>query len=118
MRRMRTVISVVSVAAIAALGVTGIAWADAATLGKCQKAISKENQKLEAKMVKALNKCADNYQKAVKKGDPMLWSGPWEILSGTGELENLKGRGTWWETEPTHIIYTGWIRFKDYKHDD
>jgi len=59
-----------------------------------------------------------NFGPAVKKGDPMLWSGPWEILSGTGELENLRGQGTWWETEPTHIIYEGWIRFKDYPNND
>jgi hypothetical protein len=59
-----------------------------------------------------------NFGPAVKKGNPMLWSGPWEILSGTGELENLHGQGTWWETEPTHIEYTGWIRFKDYDKDD
>jgi hypothetical protein len=24
------------------------------------------------------------------------WYGQWVILSGTGELENLRGRGTWW----------------------
>ena len=24
------------------------------------------------------------------------WSGKWVILSGTGELENLRGQGTWW----------------------
>lgn len=53
-----------------------------------------------------------NFGPAVKTGDPMLWSGPWEILSGTGELENLRGQGTWWEIEPTHIEYTGWIRFE------
>lgn len=42
-----------------------------AAIDQCQKAIAKEHAKLEAKMVKALNKCADNYQKAVKKGDPL-----------------------------------------------
>jgi len=59
-----------------------------------------------------------NFGLAVKTGDPFLWSGPWEILSGTGELENLSGHGTWWEIESYNIEYTGWIRFKDYKHDD
>ena len=59
-----------------------------------------------------------NFGPAVKTGAPMLWSGPWEILSGTGELENLSGKGTWWEITPTHIEYIGWIRFKDYSNDD
>ena len=59
-----------------------------------------------------------NFGPAVKQGDPWLWSGPWEILSGTGELENLQGKGTWREITTEHIEYTGWIRFKDYKHDD
>ncbi|MBN2334428.1 hypothetical protein JXL21_02635 [Candidatus Bathyarchaeota archaeon] len=52
-----------------------------------------------------------NFGPAVKTGDPMLWSGSWEIMSGTGELENLYGQGTWYETEPTHIVYTGWVQF-------
>ena len=54
-----------------------------------------------------------NFGPAEKKGSPMLWSGPWEILDGTGELDNLSGEGTWWEITPKNIEYTGWIRFKD-----
>jgi len=59
-----------------------------------------------------------NFGPAVKTGEPMLWSGPWEILSGTGELENLRGQGTWWEITPKNIEYTGWIQFKAYDNDD
>ena len=58
-----------------------------------------------------------NFGPAEKKGDPMLWSGPWEILSGTGELENLQGEGIWWEITPTHIEYYGWVRFHEYQND-
>ena len=59
-----------------------------------------------------------SFSPAVKTGDPMLWSGPWEIVSGTGELENLRGRGTWWEIETENIEYTGWIRFWDDDFED
>jgi len=27
---------------------------------------------------------------------PFWWSGKWVILSGTGDLANLRGQGTWW----------------------
>ena len=46
-----------------------------------------------------------------------VWYGSWEIISGTGELENLSGQGKWWGSQH-HLEYKGWIRFKDYKHDD
>lgn len=59
-----------------------------------------------------------NFGPAVKTGVPMLWSGPWEILSGTGELENLRGQGTWWEISPTNIEYTGWIQFMERARDN
>lgn len=42
-----------------------------AEVGKCQKAIAGVHLKLEASITKSLNKCADGYQKAVAKGDPL-----------------------------------------------
>ncbi len=68
MNRMRTGLLVAILIGFVSVGLSGPVLG---SIDKCQKAISKENQKLEAKMVKALNKCADNYQKAVKKGDPL-----------------------------------------------
>ena len=59
-----------------------------------------------------------NFGPGVKKGDPMEWSGAWRILSGTGELENLRGRGVWWQVEPQHLEYKGWIRFKLNKNEE
>ena len=31
-----------------------------------------------------------------KTVEPQLWSGEWVILSGEGDLENLRGQGTFW----------------------
>lgn len=42
-----------------------------ASIDKCQKAVAGVHLKLEASVAKALNKCADAYQKAVLKGDPL-----------------------------------------------
>ncbi len=42
------------------------------------------------------------------------WSGKWEILSGTGELENLRGRGKWWGPS-LDLDYKGKIYFIDYE---
>jgi hypothetical protein len=39
------------------------------------------------------------------------WEGTWEILEGEGDLTNLKGNGTWIETEDYHVDYTGEIQF-------
>jgi hypothetical protein len=51
--------------------VVGSAGTALAALDGCQKAVAKENQKLASKMTGAINKCADSYQKAVAKGDPV-----------------------------------------------
>jgi hypothetical protein len=43
------------------------------------------------------------------------WSGQWVIISGTGELENLRGQGTWWGpgfgAVGPDIFYSGQIHF-------
>jgi hypothetical protein len=46
------------------------------------------------------------------------WDGKWVILSGTGDLANLRGHGTWWgpgwQGDPTewgNIPYAGEIHF-------
>jgi hypothetical protein len=49
----------------------GVAAPASAEIGKCQKAIAGVHLKLEAAITKSLNKCADGYQKAVAKGDPL-----------------------------------------------
>lgn len=41
---------------------------------------------------------------------PVDWSGTWVILSGTGELENLHGQGTWWGDLP-NLEYEGKAHF-------
>ena len=44
-----------------------------------------------------------------------LWSGQWVILSGTGELANLRGQGTFWgpvNPEGINYPYSGWIHFE------
>jgi hypothetical protein len=46
------------------------------------------------------------------------WQGKWVILSGTDELETLRGQGTWWGPgyvggpEPGNIPYEGNIHFE------
>jgi len=43
-----------------------------------------------------------------------LWSGQWVILSGTGDLANLRGQGTFWGPEEAGGFtypYSGWIHF-------
>ncbi len=52
-------------------GLIAVPRSVSADLAGCQKGISKEAQKLEAKVLKTFNKCADGYQKAVAKGDPL-----------------------------------------------
>jgi hypothetical protein len=53
-----------------------------------------------------------------KTGEPFLWSGQWVILSGTGELADLHGQGTWWGPGalepwvPGDLEYSGQIHFK------
>jgi hypothetical protein len=44
-------------------------------------------------------------------GDPLLWHGTWVILSGTGDLENLRGRGTWYGPS-RNLVYDGYIHFE------
>jgi len=39
-----------------------------------------------------------------------LWSGKWVILSGTGDLANLRGKGTW-EGPSFNLDYSGQIHF-------
>jgi len=41
---------------------------------------------------------------------PGEWSGEWVILSGTGDLENLRGQGTWWGP-PKDVDYSGKMHF-------
>ena len=45
------------------------------------------------------------------------WSGEWEILSGTDDLENLRGHGTWWGPSKD-LEYSGKIYFRQPKYDD
>jgi hypothetical protein len=45
-----------------------------------------------------------------KTGEPLEWYGTWVIISGTGELENLHGRGTWWGPS-FDLDYDGKIHF-------
>jgi len=40
-----------------------------------------------------------------------LWSGKWVILSGTGDLANLRGKGTW-EGPSFDLDYSGQIHFE------
>lgn len=53
-----------------------------------------------------------------KKPEGQDWHGHWVILSGKGDLANLRGRGTWWgpgAPEPGvegPLDYSGWIHFK------
>ena len=48
--------------------------------------------------------------------EPGWWFGEWVILSGTGELANLRGQGTWWGpgfgAVGPDIYYSGNIHFK------
>jgi hypothetical protein len=46
-----------------------------------------------------------------KTGEPLEWYGTWVILSGSGELENLRGQGTWWGPS-MDLDYAGKIHFK------
>lgn len=55
-----------------------------------------------------------------RTGEPFWWYGQWVILSGTGELANLRGQGTWWGPgyegleipgERPDIYYSGNIHF-------
>ena len=39
------------------------------------------------------------------------WSGKWVILSGGGDLENLRGQGTWWQISPLNLVYSGKVHF-------
>ncbi len=39
------------------------------------------------------------------------WSGTWEIMSGTDELENIRGRGCWWGPS-FDLDYNGKICFE------
>jgi len=46
--------------------------------------------------------------------EPGWWSGQWLILSGTGELANLHGQGTWWGPgfgNSPAIYYSGQVHF-------
>lgn len=55
----------------------------------------------------------------VKASPEADWVGHWVILSGSGELENLRGNGTFWgpgwlESDPTaygQIYYDGQVKF-------
>lgn len=39
------------------------------------------------------------------------WTGTWRIIGGGGELANLHGNGTFWNTAPLNIGYMGRIHF-------
>lgn len=56
---------------VAAVAAMAIAAPSQASIDKCQKAIAGVHLKLEASITKALGKCADGYQKAIAKGDPL-----------------------------------------------
>lgn len=49
---------------------------------------------------------------AVQAEPDQLMSGEWTITSGTGELANYRGQGTWVYAgpDPDHATYTGMIR--------
>ena len=44
-------------------------------------------------------------------GDLADWTGTWRILSGTGELANLRGTGVFWNNAPMDIHYEGQVHF-------
>jgi hypothetical protein len=52
-------------------GAVAMASPSLGSIDKCQKAVAGVHLKLEASITKALNKCADGYQKATLKGDPL-----------------------------------------------
>jgi len=45
-------------------------------------------------------------------GDINDWTGTWRIISGTGELENLHGTGTFYNNGPLDIHLDGQIHFE------
>lgn len=44
-------------------------------------------------------------------GDIAVWSGTWRIISGTGELANLRGNGVFWSNGLMDVHYEGQIHF-------
>jgi len=43
--------------------------------------------------------------------EELWWSFKWIIISGTGELSNLHGKGTCYGPGPSGVEMTGWIHF-------
>lgn len=88
-------ISVISFATALAVSLVVVSAGPAtAGLDKCQKSVSKEIGKLESKMLKALNKCADQYAKAVRKGNPIssIAGKCNDALSKTFDITNPKSK--------------------------
>ena len=44
------------------------------------------------------------------------WQGKWVIISGTGELENLRGQGTWWGPGSPEVGVQGNIPYEGNYH--
>jgi hypothetical protein len=44
-------------------------------------------------------------------GDLAVWTGTWRILSGTGDLANLRGSGVFWNNALMDVHYEGRIHF-------
>ena len=54
-----------------------------------------------------------------KKQDMLAdWSGTWVILSGTGELANLRGQGTWWGPGAPDVGIEGSVEYSGKIHFD
>jgi len=46
------------------------------------------------------------------------WSGKWVILSGTGDLANLRGQGTWWGPGAPEVGQKGYVDYSGKIHFD
>lgn len=44
------------------------------------------------------------------------WTGTWVIIRGTGELENLRGQGTWWGEGAPDWYTWGYVDYKGNYH--
>lgn len=65
---------------------------------------------------KVLDKSGTMVIQLVGKRESGIWHGQWVILSGTGDLANLRGEGTWWgpgfPAPSPEISYSGQIHFQ------
>lgn len=53
----------------------------------------------------------------IRRGDYITMDGTWKIIKGTGELEGIRGKGTWepileTPTNPYDYAYSGYVKLK------